>query len=153
MNKYMQIAYNEALKGMKKNHGGPFGCVIIKDNKIIAKEHNKVIKTNDPTSHGEINAIRKASKKLKTFNLEGCKLYTTGEPCPMCLSAIMWANIKEVYYGCSKEDTNNIGFIDNNIYKAIKENAFENMLISSIDKKECLKLYKIWKNNKNKIQY
>ena len=106
MNKFMKMAIKEAEKGITLNHGGPFGAVIVKDGKVVAKGHNQVLKNQDPTCHGEIMAIHKACKKLKTFDLTGCELYTTGEPCPMCLAAILWANIDKVYYGADETNTN-----------------------------------------------
>ena len=105
MNKYMRMAINEAKKGITNGHGGPFGAVIVKDGIVVGKGHNQVVKNNDPTCHGEMMAIHKACKKLGTFNLEGCEIYTTGEPCPMCLAAILWANISKVYYCCNIHDT------------------------------------------------
>lgn len=118
----MNIAVQEAYEGIEKNHGGPFGAVIInpKTNEIIGKGHNHVLDKHDPTCHGEMEAIRDACKKLGTHDLSGYDIYTTGEPCPMCLGAIMWANINNVYYGCNKEDTNKIGFRDEDFYKRIK---------------------------------
>ena len=104
MNKWMQIAYDEATKGMLCNDGGPFGAIILKDGKIIASAHNEVLKTKDSTAHAEINVIRKACKVLDSFDLSGCVLYTTCQPCPMCLGAIFWARISKVYYGATKED-------------------------------------------------
>ena len=100
--------------------GGPFGAVILKDNEMIASSHNTVIKTNDPTAHAEVNAIRIASKKLNRFDLSDCILLTSSEPCPMCLSAIMWAGIKKVYYGCDIHDAKEIGFSDEFIYDYFK---------------------------------
>ena len=95
----MELALKEARKSMKKGHGGPFGAVIVKDGKIIASSYNNVIKSNDATAHAEINAIRKACKKLRSYNLSECEMYTTGQPCKMCLGAINWAKIKNVYFG------------------------------------------------------
>ena len=96
-NEYMQVAIDEALDGISRQHGGPFGCVIVKDGRIVGQGHNRVLKNNDPTCHGEVSAIRDAGQKLGTFDLSGCELYTTGEPCPMCLCACLWANIDRVY--------------------------------------------------------
>ena len=138
MNKYIKLAKDASLRGITKKEGGPFGAVIVdKNSNIIAKGNNKVIKKKDPTAHAEIVAIRKACKKLKTSSLDGCTLYTTCEPCPMCLSAIIWANIKKVYYACTKEDASDIGFRDNDIYEFIKGN---NKIIDlkQIDREECL---------------
>ena len=130
MNKWMKIAYNEATQGMLNGDGGPFGAVIVKDNKIIASAHNQVLKTKDPTAHAEINAIREASKKLNNFNLSGATLYTTCQPCPMCLGAIFWARIDTVYYGATKEDAQKGGFDDSLFYKFFQDEE------SSIDMKQ-----------------
>ena len=113
MNKYMEIAKNEAENGIGKNDGGPFGAVITdKEGNIIATGHNQVLKNNDPTAHAEVMAIRNACEKLCTYDLSNYILYTSCEPCPMCLSAIIWANIKEIYYACTREDAAKIGFRD-----------------------------------------
>lgn len=153
-NKIMDIAAKEALKGLRKNHGGPFGAVIIQNNKIISKAHNEVIKNNDPTAHAEILAIRKASKKLKRFDLSDCEIYSTCEPCPMCFAAIHWAKIRSLYYGCSKEDAANIGFDDKFIYEVIKEIANKKQVTKvQTSREECLKLFKEWENKKDKTQY
>ena len=109
---FMEIAISEAREGIFNNDGGPFGAVIVKNGEVIASGHNRVLSYNDSTCHGEIDAIRKAESKLKTYDLSGCELYTTGEPCPMCLAAILWANIKKVYYGCKLSDNEKIGFRD-----------------------------------------
>ena len=150
MNKYMRMAINEAKKGIKSGHGGPFGTVIVKNGEVIAKGHNQVLKNNDPTCHGEIMAIHKACKKLGTYDLEGCELYTTGEPCPMCMSAILWANIDKVYYGCTIYDTEDIGFRDVKFYK-IQQPGEREKLIHELDRKACLKLYQEYKSKTHKI--
>ncbi|MFI8379733.1 nucleoside deaminase [Leeuwenhoekiella sp. NPDC079379] len=116
---FMLEAVNAALKGMQNNEGGPFGCVIVKDGKIIGKGNNKVTSTNDPTAHAEVTAIRDACKNLNSFQLDGCTIYTSCEPCPMCLGAIYWARPEKVYYGSSQQDAANIGFDDAFIYKEI----------------------------------
>ena len=108
----MEIAVGEAKDGILNHDGGPFGAVIVRDGEVIASGHNRVLSSNDSTCHGEIDTIRKAESKLGTYDLSGCELYTTGEPCPMCLAAILWANIEKVYYGCSLSDTEEIGFRD-----------------------------------------
>lgn len=109
----MEIAKQNAEEGIKKGEGGPFGAVIVdKDGNIISNGNNRVIMEKDPTAHAEISAIREACKKLNTYDLSEYILYTSCEPCPMCLSAIIWANIKKVYYGCTKEDAGKIGFRD-----------------------------------------
>ena len=150
MNKYMRMAVNEARKGIKAGHGGPFGAVIVKDDAVIAKGHNQVIKNNDPTCHGEIMAIHKACKKLGTFDLSGCEIYTTGEPCPMCMAAILWANIEKVFYGCNILDTEEIGFRDKKFYEQF---ANREQFIQELDRKQCLKLYGEYKRITDKINY
>lgn len=147
----MKLAYNEARNGINKGEGGPFGTVIVKDGKVIAKGHNQVIKKNDSTCHGEIQAIRKACKKLNSFDLSGCILYTTGQPCLMCLGAILWANISKVYYGCNIDDTEKIGFRDKKFYElGVNE---KNEFFKEIDREECLKLYEEYKNIEKKENY
>ncbi|WP_163514202.1 nucleoside deaminase [Gelidibacter japonicus] len=119
-NKFMLEAVNAALKGMENNDGGPFGCVIVKDGKIVGRGNNKVTSHNDPTAHAEIIAIRDACKNLNSFQLEGCVIYTSCEPCPMCFGAIYWARPDKVYYGCSHQDAADIDFDDAFIYKEIE---------------------------------
>ena len=148
MNEFMNEANKEALENKKEefNNGGPFGAVIVKDNKIISKAHNTVLKDNDPTAHAEINAIRKACKLLNTNDLEGCTIYTTCYPCPMCMSAIIWANIKTIYYGNTKEDAASIGFKDDDIYRIIS-NPEEELNIINVDRDETIKVFNDFKNN------
>ena len=109
---FMEMAVSEAREGIANGDGGPFGAVVVKDGEVIASGHNRVLANNDSTCHGEIDAIRKAEEKLGSYDLTGCEIYTTSEPCPMCLVAIMWANIGKVYYGCSLADNEEIGFRD-----------------------------------------
>ena len=116
----MKLAIDKARDTMMKDYGGPFGAVIVKDDKIISVASNTTLKDKDPTAHAEINAIRDACKKLNTYDLKDCILYVTGYPCPMCISAIIWANIKEVYYGTTLKDAEEVGFRDDFIYKFIK---------------------------------
>ncbi len=118
-NQFMKEAVSAALNGMKNNEGGPFGRVIVKDGKIVGRGNNKVTSTNDPTALAEETAIRDACKNLKSFQLDGCEIYTSCEPCPMCLGAIYWARPDKVYYGCNQQDAANIGFDDEFIYKEI----------------------------------
>lgn len=151
MNKFMASAIKEAKNGIARGDGGPFGAVVVKDNEIISKAHNMVVAKNDPTCHGEMEAIRRACKKLKTFDLSGCELYTTGYPCPMCLCAIRWANIKKVYYGCNLTDTEKIGFRDKSF-----ENDMQNVqttLCQELNRLECLSVYEQYSNLQNKIPY
>src|SRR5512136_691190 len=112
MRKFMRMAIREAEKGMRRNEGGPFGAVIVKDGKVVARAHNRVIKTNDPTAHAEVVAIRKATAKLKRFDLSDCEIYASCEPCPMCFAAIHWAKMRTLYFGCSRKDAAAIGFDD-----------------------------------------
>ena len=152
MNKYMRMAINEAKKGIRNGHGGPFGAVIVKDGVVVGKGHNQVVKNNDPTCHGEIMAIHKACKKLGTFDLSGCEIYTTGEPCPMCMSAILWANIEKVYYGCNILDTEDIGFRDKKFYEMQQIDA-RKQFVHELDRKQCLKLYGDYKRITDKVNY
>ncbi|MFA6645453.1 MAG: nucleoside deaminase, partial [Bacilli bacterium] len=145
MNKYMRMAISEARKGIRSGHGGPFGSVIVKDGVVVAKGHNQVIKNQDPTCHGEMMAIHKACKKLGTFDLNGCELYTTAEPCPMCLGAILWANISKVYFGCNIVDTEKIGFRDKVFYE-INESGKKDEIVIELDRKQCLKLFEEYQN-------
>lgn len=142
MNEYMKKAKENADKGIAAGEGGPFGAVVVDANgKIVAGGNNKVLKEKDPTAHAEVVAIREACKVLQTSDLSNCTLYTSCEPCPMCLSAIIWANIKKVYFGCSREDAAEIGFRDNDIYEFIKGN---NHMISleQMDREECIETMK-----------
>lgn len=151
MNKFMRMAIMEARKGIRRGHGGPFGCVIVKNGEVISKGHNHVVVNNDPTCHGEVDAIRKAGKKLKTFDLSGCELYTSGYPCPMCSAAILWANIDKVYYGCNTTDTELIGFRD----KKFEENIQQLMdaMCEEVDRDKCLELYEEYNNIQDKVNY
>ena len=143
-NEPMKLAIDKARDTMNKNFGGPFGAAIIdSEGNIVAVSSNSVLKDNDPTAHAEVNAIRETSKKLGTYDLSGCVLYATGHPCPMCLSAIIWANIKTVYYGCRPEDAEKIGFRDDFIYKFINDGFKQKEVLDIIelDHDECIKLF------------
>ena len=147
MDRFMEIAITEAREGITKGHGGPFGSVIVKDGSIVGRGHNQVILLNDPTCHGEIMAIHDACNTLGTFDLSGCTLYTTAEPCPMCLGAICWANIEKVYYGCTISDTDRIGFRDEKFYNE-KWNRSE-----ELDRSECLELFGEYSRSEKRKQY
>ena len=152
MNEFMNIAKKEALNGMLLNEGGPFGAVILDKNKnIISIGNNKVLKNNDPTAHAEIVAIRRACEKLNTYNLSDYILYTSCEPCPMCLSAIIWANIKEVYYACSRQDAANIGFRDDAIYEYLEGKNDGLINLKQIDREDCINLFEEYKKNNKTI--
>ena len=148
----MKIAKQSGKHGIENNEGGPFGAVIVdKEGNIISEGNNKVLKNNDPTAHAEIVAIREACKKLNTYDLSECSIYTSCEPCPMCLSAIIWANIKEVYYGCTKEDAGEIGFRDDMIYEYLKGKNKDLMHLKQIDREECIELFEKYKQENKTI--
>lgn len=152
MDRWMKEAILEAETGIKNYEGGPFGSVIIKDGKIVGRGHNRVLLKHDPTCHGEMEAIRDACKNLNTHNLEGCELYTTAEPCPMCLGGILWSNIKKVYTGCNRYDTDAIGFRDDIFYEYL--NGKKDLLeTEEVGRDECLKLFETYKNMENKQLY
>lgn len=138
----MELAIAEARTGIRNGHGGPFGAVVVKHGNVIASGHNHVLANNDSTCHGEIDAIRRAEQKLASYDLDGCELYTTAEPCPMCLAAILWANIKKVYYGCSVEDTEKIGFRDKKFEKLLGKHSKElEAMLEQRDREICLELF------------
>ena len=140
-NKYMQMAIDEARDGIKRGHGGPFGSVIVKDGEVVGRGHNRVLKNNDPTCHGEVAAIRNAGYNLDTFDLTGCELYTTGEPCHMCLCACLWANIDRIYYGCTIADNGRIGFRDDKFDGLFSGRDKLDGYLVEMDRDECLKLF------------
>ena len=151
--KFMNRAIDLSVKNIE-DKGGPFGCVITKDNKIIAEGVNQVTINNDPTAHAEIVAIRKACKEQSTFNLSGYELYTSCEPCPMCLSAIYWAHIDKIYYGNSREDASKINFDDKFIYDEFKVNISHRKIpIKQICENDALKAFKLWEKEEKKTTY
>ena len=150
---FMQKAIELSIKNIH-NNGGPFGCVIVKNNKIISEGVNGVTQNNDPTAHAEIEAIRNACKKLNTFDLSGCELYTSCEPCPMCLSAIYWSHIDLVYYGNSRENAAEIQFDDKFIYDEMKKDINERKIpLKQILKDEAIKAFNLWAETENKTKY
>lgn len=149
----MQTAINEARHGMDHNHGGPFGAVIVNDGEIISRAHNDVLRTNDPTAHAEILAIRQASEILDRFDLSDCEMYTTSEPCPMCLAAIYWARIGTIYFGSDKEDVARIGFDDSRFYEIIKKGNGSELNRINVDKEKCLELLERWERKPDKQMY
>lgn len=140
-NKFMKMAIDEALEGITKQHGGPFGTVIVKDGHVVGKGHNMVLRNNDPTCHGEVAAIRNACRNLGTYDLSGCDLYTTGEPCQMCLSACLWANIAKVYYGCTIADNGRIGFRDDKFDNMFSGREKLGDFLQEVDRDKCLDLF------------
>ena len=125
---FMEQAWSEARTGMLKGDGGPFGCVIVKDGQVIAAGHNQVLANHDSTAHAEISAIRQAEQTLGTHDLSGCELYTTCYPCPMCLSAILWARIGTVYYACTTAQAADAGFDDQIFYDAVRDPENSSMI-------------------------
>jgi len=151
---FMQKAVDYAVEGMHDSDGGPFGCVIVKDGKIVGKGHNKVTSTNDPTAHAEVTAIRDACKNLNSFQLEGCIIYTSCEPCPMCLGAIYWARPEKVFFGSNKTDAAKIGFDDDFIYKELTLDYDKRSIpFEQLDRDSALKPFKLWKEKENKTEY
>lgn len=155
MNEFMDVAIDLSDDNFDKKYGGPFGACIVKDGKIIGKGLNRVIKDIDPTAHAEIVAIREACKNINSHDLSGCELYTSCYPCPMCLSAIIWSNIKKVYYANTKEDAANIGFRDDYIYDYIKSNMEDKNILEleELNREEAIKVFEKYMDNMNKIEY
>ena len=152
INRFIKEAIEEAREGIHKNHGGPFCSVIVRDGKIIGRGHNHVLSNNDSTCHGEIDAIRKTEESLNTYDLSGCELYTTGEPCPMCLAACLWANISHVYYGCSIDDNEKIGFRDAKFDVLVGGRKNLKDYLTQIDRESCLELFEEY-NSLNPTRY
>jgi tRNA(Arg) A34 adenosine deaminase TadA len=151
---FMRRAIALSAVNVKKGRGGPFGALVVKDGKIIAEGANGVTSRNDPTAHAEVTAIRKACKKLKTFQLKGCVIYTSCEPCPMCLAAIYWARPDRVYFANTKKDAAKIGFDDGFIYREIeKPLARRKLKMRQVLRDEALGAFKDWKNNPDKVPY
>ncbi|HZL14297.1 MAG TPA: nucleoside deaminase [Verrucomicrobiae bacterium] len=152
--KFMREAIRLSLSKMRKNCGGPFGALVVRKNKIIARGWNRVISGNDPTAHAEIVAIRNACKKLRKFQLDDCELYASCEPCPMCLAAIYWARFKKVYFANTKRDAARIGFDDEWIEREMRRPvARQKIKMKQILRAEALKVFAEWKKNPDKIRY
>ena len=149
----MKRAIELSIKSVN-NGGGPFGSIIVKSDKIIAEGSNKVTSNNDPTAHGEIVAIREACKKLNNFSLNGCELYSTCEPCPMCLSAIYWARIDKIYYANTREDARKIDFDDSLIYTELQKNIDKRKIpMIQMMRNEALKAFEMWNKKTDKVKY
>ncbi len=151
--RFMEIAVAEARTGVLGGHGGPFGAVVVKDGEVIAAGHNRVVLNHDSTCHGEVDVIRKAEQKLMTFDLSGCEIYTTSEPCPMCLAAILWANIAKVYYGCTLNDNEMIGFRDVEFEHVIIDEAARAGLLEQHDREMCLEVFNEYNQKNDKVNY
>lgn len=152
--KFMMEAIILSQNGVRNNEGGPFGCIIVKDDIIVGRGNNKVTSSNDPTSHAEVVAIRDACKNLNTFQLEDCEIYTSCEPCPMCLGAIYWARPKIVYYANNREDAASIGFDDSMIYNEMVCDIDKRKIpIINLGREEAMKVFKEWHKKEDKIKY
>jgi guanine deaminase len=152
--KFILEAIKLSQESVDNNQGGPFGCIIVKENKIIGRGNNKVVPENDPTAHAEIIAIRDACKNLGNFQLIDCEIYTSCEPCPMCMGAIYWATPKMVYYACNQNDAAAIGFDDSFIYKEMAKPTDQRKIsMKTIGREEALKVFEAWKNKKDKTMY
>lgn len=151
---FMDRAIELSLKGSSEGKGGPFGAVIVKNGKIVGEAYNQVTCTNDPTAHAEVMAIRDACKNLDTFDLTDCEVYTSCEPCPMCLGAIYWSRAKKIYYANTREDAKNTGFDDSFIYDEIPLPLSERKIeMEQISQKEAFKAFELWEQNEGKIKY
>ena len=151
---FMREAIRLSFETMRNNTGGPFGAVVVKDGKIIARGFNSVVSTNDPTAHAEIVAIREACKTINDFQLTGCEIYTSCEPCPMCMAAIYWARPEKVYYANSKTDAAEIGFDDNFIYQELKLDYTQRKIsIQRLLEDEAIIAFQEWSKKNDKIEY
>jgi tRNA(Arg) A34 adenosine deaminase TadA len=152
--KFMQAAIELSRQGSKNNEGGPFGCVIVKGDQIIGRGNNKVLLTNDPTAHAEVMAIRDACKTLGSFQLDDCEVYTTCEPCPMCLGAIYWARPKMIFYANTRQDAARIGFDDSMIYEEVCSEMKERKIpIQPLGRDEAIKVFDEWEKKGDKNLY
>ena len=151
---FMARAIELARIGVEQNLGGPFGCVVVKDGQIIGEGNNRVTSTNDPSAHAEVIAIREACKSLKSFQLDGCTIYTSCEPCPMCLGAIYWARPAKVLYACTRDDAAAIGFDDEFIYEELEKAISEReMVLLNLMRDEALAVFNEWSAKPDKIEY
>ncbi|MBP9664809.1 MAG: nucleoside deaminase [Pyrinomonadaceae bacterium] len=152
--KFMRRAIELARDGIDSNEGGPFGCVVARDGEIIGEGNNRVTSANDPTAHAEIIAIREACKSLNSFQLDGCTIYTSCEPCPMCLGAIYWARPANVYYACTRDDAAKIGFDDRFIYEELeRSNNEREMRLVNVMRDEAIEVFRSWEAKTDKIEY
>jgi len=153
-NPHMARAIELALDNVRSNHGGPFACVVVKDGRIVGAGANCVTATNDPTAHAEVVAIREACRALGTFQLEGCDLYTTCEPCPMCLGAIYWARPRRVYYAATAKDAAEAEFDDSFIYAELRAPVTQRSIpMEQMMREESLEVFRVWKTNPRKVPY
>ena len=154
MDKFIKIANEEALTGALANDGGPFGAVITKDGEVISRGHNEVLKTNDPTAHAEMVAIRRAAQALGSYDLSGCEIHSSCEPCPMCLGAVYWAHFDRLFYANTKSDAKKIGFDDSFIYDEIELNPSERSIKTvRLLPEEAIRAFEFWNEKDDKIEY
>jgi guanine deaminase len=155
--RFMQRVLELAQKGMDTDHGGPFGSVIVKDGEIVGEAHNEVLSSNDPTAHAELLAVRRASAKLKTFNLSGCELYTNGAPCCMCMSSMLWAKIDRAYYALSMDDSSDIGLGDVPFYEELARPLENRQIIPMVQNQELAgkarAVYEAWVSKPDKVTF
>jgi guanine deaminase len=155
--KYMRRVLELAQQGMVGGHGGPFGSVIVKNGEIVGEAHNEVLSSNDPTSHAELLAVRRASAKLKTFDLGGCELYTNGAPCCMCMSSMLWARLDRIYYVLSMDDSRSIGLGDEAFYEELARPLDRRLIIPAIQERELDRearaVYDFWAAKTDKVQF
>jgi tRNA(Arg) A34 adenosine deaminase TadA len=151
---FMEAAIDIARRGMQSNTGGPFGCIVVKDDKIVGRGANSVLAQNDPTAHAEVVAIRDACTYLKTFQLEGCEIYTSCEPCPMCMGAIYWARPSKVYYAATRHDAADAGFDDSLIYKELTVPMEQRQIeMINIGREKSCELFREWRDKPDKVDY
>jgi guanine deaminase len=155
--KYMRRVLELAQRGMDTGHGGPFGSVIVKDGEIVGEAHNEVLSSNDPTAHAELLAVRRASAKLKTFNLSGCELYTNGAPCCMCMSSMLWAKLDRAYYALSMDDSRDIGLGDEPFYEELARPLNSRQIIPMVQNRELAgearAVYEAWVSKPDKVTF
>ncbi|HAN40110.1 MAG TPA: tRNA-specific adenosine deaminase [Chitinophagaceae bacterium] len=152
--KFIRVAIAEAKKGMERNDGGPFGCIIVQGDTIVGRGNNRVTSSNDPTAHAEVVAIRDACNNLSTFQLSDCELYTSCEPCPMCLGAIYWARPKKVYYACTKQDAADADFDDSFIYREVTLPLHERKIpMEQLCAEDGRAVFEAWKQKQDKTAY
>ena len=155
--KYMRRVLELAQRGMDTGHGGPFGSVIVKNGEIVGEAHNEVLSSNDPTAHAELLAVRRASARLKTFNLSGCELYTNGAPCCMCMSSMLWARLDRAYYALSMDDSRDIGLGDEPFYEELARPLNSRQIIPMVQNRELAgearAVYEAWVSNPDKVAF
>jgi guanine deaminase len=153
-NPFMARAIQLSLENVYSGRGGPFGAVVVKDGAVIAEGSNRVTSTNDPTAHAEVVAIREACRSLALFDLEGCEIYCSCEPCPMCLGAIYWARVSRIYFANADEDASKIGFDDSLIYRELAQPHSQRRIpMIQMMREEALEAFRAWENKPNKIEY